>query len=213
MASSCGYSEMRSPIACARCSVAFVPRNTRAKYCAPCKPMADQERRNETKRVIRRSVGRCGYRHDAHVKAWAIDLTKRQREASKIGPPAPTHTSIGASAFARWRMRNDPSYVIHQRMRVAIRKALKGSKGGRRWEQIVGYDLATLTEHIRRQLPKGYSMADLFGGALHIDHIVPKSTFDVTRPDELRACWALSNLRPLTASENRRKHDTRTHIL
>jgi hypothetical protein len=90
-------------------------------------------------------------------------------------------------------------------MRVAVRKALKGGKVGRRWERLVGYDITTLAKHLQRQLPRGYTMDDFFGGGLHIDHIIPKSSFDVTDEAELRACWCLSNLRPLPAHRNRSK--------
>lgn len=47
----------------------------------------------------------------------------------------------------------------------------------------------------------------VFGGEIHIDHIVPVSAFsirDAGDPD-FAACWALSNLRPMWAKDNRRK--------
>lgn len=39
----------------------------------------------------------------------------------------------------------------------------------------------------------------------HIEHIIPQSTFDFTNEEEIRKCWALSNIRPLDAIENIRK--------
>ena len=42
-------------------------------------------------------------------------------------------------------------------------------------------------------------------GDWHIDHITPKSTFDLSDPDEIRACWSLPNLRPLWGKDNIRK--------
>jgi hypothetical protein len=89
-------------------------------------------------------------------------------------------------------MANDPQYVINCRMRVSIRKAMKGRKAGRRWELLVGYTVDDLIKHLERQLPKGRSMQDLLAGRLHIDHIVPKSLFDVTKEDELRVAWRIN---------------------
>lgn len=130
-----------------------------------------------------------------------IEKAERQRErwAHRIGPPIPPRIR------QRIKMRTDPGHVLNQRMRVAIRKAMKGGKAGRQWESILGYTLADLVAHLAPRLPAGYAMGDFFGGRLHIDHIVPKWTFDVTTPEGLRDCWALSNLQPLTAADNLRK--------
>ena len=86
-------------------------------------------------------------------------------------------------------------------------------KFGRRWERLVGYTVQDLHEHLRRQLPNGYTMSDFFGGRLHIDHIIPKSLFDATKPEELAACWSLANLRPLPAKKNLKKGSKREFLL
>jgi len=124
-------------------------------------------------------------KHDAHVKEWRSDTTR----------------------MAAWRTKHDAAYCLNQRMRNAIKKALREGKAGRTWESLVGYKLDDLIAHLARTIPKGYSLADIFGGKLHIDHIVPKSRFDVTDPEELRAAWALPNLQLLTARDNLRKNN------
>lgn len=106
-----------------------------------------------------------------------------------------------------------PDYVINGRMRTSIKKALRGGKAGRAWEALVGYTLADLMAHLERQMPKGFTLDDFGAGRIHIDHIIPKSTFDVTNPAELRACWALSNLRPVTAKVNLKKGAKRDRLL
>lgn len=189
----------------------------------PYSQWTDETRKkfNESKRLsrIRAKPGFKASKHDAHVKAWKNWKRKEHTKNKKnfmcafIGPPVPTVNSIGAAALERWKVRNNVQHALHVRMRVQIRKALKGLKAGRRWESLVGYDVHTLYKHLIRQIPKGYTAEDLHGGRLHIDHIIPKSSFDVTKPDELRACWALPNLRPLPAHENHSKHARRTHLL
>jgi hypothetical protein len=113
----------------------------------------------------------------------------------------------------RWKMATDPAYVVNTRMRVAIKKALRGGKAGRRWESLVGYTLDELVQHLERQMPKGLTLADLGSGRLHIDHIVPKVEFDVTTDEGLRAAWALPNLRPVPAEVNLRKGAKRVTLL
>jgi hypothetical protein len=49
----------------------------------------------------------------------------------------------------------------------------------------------------------------------HIDHIIPKSAFAYESPDdpEFKACWTLTNLRPLWKKANQDKKAKRTHLI
>lgn len=111
----------------------------------------------------------------------------------------------------QWRKnkrRTDLKYNLNRRMVSAIGKSLKGNKAGRSWESLVGYTLKDLIKHLQKTLPKGYTWQDYFNGKLHIDHIIPISAFNFTKPEHLdfKKCWALSNLQILTAKENIMKH-------
>jgi hypothetical protein len=51
-----------------------------------------------------------------------------------------------------------------------------------------------------------------YGTLWHIDHVIPKSWFRIETDAgideyELKACWSLQNLQPLTADENLKKKD------
>ena len=56
-------------------------------------------------------------------------------------------------------------------------------------------------------MPKGYAWQDYISGILEIDHIIPISAFNFTKPEHIdfKRCWALSNLRLLLKEENRIK--------
>ena len=113
---------------------------------------------------------------------------------------------------AHWQNRMaDPSQKVAKRISSAMRKCLGSAKAGRKWESIVGYGVAELRAHLERQFAPGMSWAN--SSDWHIDHIVAKSTFDHSVDSDIRACWALSNLRPLFAVENMRKHCKATHLL
>lgn len=139
---------------------------------------------------------------DEQKRAKARDYYYKDHEASKKLAREIHHKRMAS-----------PAYIINMRMRNAIKKALRGQKAGRRWETLVGYTLAELIAHLERQMPKGLTMHDLGAGKVHIDHIVPKVLFDVSKPEELRAAWALPNLRPIKAEENWSKGSRRTHLL
>ena len=103
-----------------------------------------------------------------------------------------------------------PEQNIASRMRSRIRHAftnrgLISDKTGRKWEDLVGYTVADLRAHIERQFKGTMSWGNF--GKWHVDHIIPVSAFSFSSVDdsEFRACWALSNLRPIWARRNREK--------
>jgi len=120
---------------------------------------------------------------------------------------------LKARRAADWRNAT-PTQKLRSHFGAAISHALKGSgKGGRSWQELVGYRAEDLRDHLERQFTKGMTWENY--GEWHVDHIIPLSSFEYTSPDdpEFKACWALTNLRPLWARENIRKSDRRTLLL
>ena len=106
--------------------------------------------------------------------------------------------------------RKNPHWRIAGSMSKAISKALKvvgETKRRRHWEDIVGYTKEELVTHLENQFQPGMTWDNY--GEWHVDHIVPTAHFDITSVDcdELKKCWALSNLQPLWAADNIRKSD------
>jgi 5-methylcytosine-specific restriction endonuclease McrA len=103
------------------------------------------------------------------------------------------------------RYRTDIRHRVNACVSPAIRKSIKGEKGGRRWQEIVGYTLEDLLQHLERQFVSGMTW-ETYGRDWEIDHIRPVASFDLGKgSEEVRACWALSNLRPLCWKANRAK--------
>lgn len=98
-------------------------------------------------------------------------------------------------------------------MASSIHQALREQKAGRKWEALAGYTREQLAMHLERQFLPGMSWDNM--GEWHIDHIVPRKSFAYATADDpdFKACWALTNLRPLWAADNIRKHANRTHLL
>ncbi|TPJ86957.1 MULTISPECIES: hypothetical protein [unclassified Mesorhizobium] len=98
-------------------------------------------------------------------------------------------------------------------MSDAIRSSLKLGKQGVSWKLMVDYSVGQLKKHIERQFLPMMTWENY--GEWHIDHIVPKVSFnyeDHTSPD-FKACWALTNLRPLWALDNISKGGRRIHLI
>lgn len=98
--------------------------------------------------------------------------------------------------------RQNEKRKLSDRMSTAIHLSLKGERQSKHWEQLVGYTLKELKEHLENNFKKGMSWGNI--GQWHIDHIIPKSAFNYKNPDHIdfKRCWALKNLQPLWAIEN-----------
>lgn len=44
-----------------------------------------------------------------------------------------------------------------------------------------------------------------YGKYWDIDHVIPQRMFDFSKENHVRACWSLSNIRPLRIEENEAK--------
>lgn len=107
---------------------------------------------------------------------------------------------------ARRRARID--FRLHDSIRVSIRESLikkGGRSGAHHWPRHLGYGPQELKKHLESLFLTGMSWGNY--GEWHIDHIIPRSyfRFDSLESPGLKACWALSNLRPLWAIDNVRK--------
>ena len=102
------------------------------------------------------------------------------------------------------KYRTDLKFNLNYRIRGAVGIALKGNKAGRHWENLVGYTLNDLIKKLKRTMPEGYTWQDFIDGELHIDHIIPISAHNFTKPEhtDFKRCWALKNLQLLPAKEN-----------
>lgn len=94
-------------------------------------------------------------------------------------------------------------------IRGGVNKTLiRGGKGGRKWQDLVGYTIVQLKKHLEKQFEPGMTWGNR-GTEWHIDHIVPVAAFNFETPDDIdfKRCWALTNLRPLWAPDNIKKRD------
>lgn len=98
---------------------------------------------------------------------------------------------------------------LDSRMSTGIRHSIGRLKGGRSWSSLVGYGVAELRKRLESLFTSGMTWPKLVAGEIHIDHKIPKAKFNYNSPDDLdfKRCWALENLQPLWADDNRKKQD------
>lgn len=158
-----------------------------------------------------------------HMKQRYTRLTKEQRIAAsnrftKWQSSNKAKYTANILEYQKKRRDKDPSFRLRQNLSRHIRKSVHQPSQHGSWMRSIGYTGGDLRNHLERQFQKGMSWGN-YGTKWHIDHIVPVHSFRLTdnggHPDmdQIRACWALSNLRPLWAADNIKKRHQRTHLL
>ena len=115
------------------------------------------------------------------------------------------------SKYTRRRRRTDIGYHLQGRIKHRVREALRNEvkgrvrkKRGRPVEDIIGCSVKDLKRHIEEKFTKGMSWRVFMSGSgsIHLDHIRPCVSFDLTKESEQRKCFNYKNLQPLWAKDN-----------
>lgn len=117
------------------------------------------------------------------------------------------------NAWMRNKIKKDPAWMVSAHMRTLMHRALGKKKAGKSWRDFVDYSVEDLVQHLERQFVDGMTWVNR--GKWHIDHIVPRASFNYETPGdpEFKACWSLSNLRPMWALDNIRKNAKIEYLL
>ncbi len=124
-----------------------------------------------------------------------------------------------ASMYEMIRRRTDIEYHLQGRIKHRVREALKNEvkgrvrkKRGRPIEDVIGCSVKDLKRHVEKRFTKGMSWKVFMSGKgyIHLDHIKPIASFDLTKESEQEKCFHYTNLQPLWAFDNLRKGDKYT---
>ena len=101
--------------------------------------------------------------------------------------------------------RNNIQARIGKNLRSRLQYAVK-SQGGKKCDSsmnLTGADWQTLSAWIQNKFQSGMSWDNY--GLWHVDHLIPCVAFDLTKPEQQRACFHYKNLQPLWGIENIKK--------
>lgn len=138
---------------------------------------------------------------------YARTADARREYAAKRRADNPTILQEERKRYRKERFKVDVSFTLRHRVGVAVRAALSGRRKSRPTFDLLGYSVEDLRAHLVARFRDGMTEADLLSGRVHIDHIRPVSSFNITSDqcDDFKKCWALENLQPLWALDNLRK--------
>jgi hypothetical protein len=152
-------------------------------------------------------------RPDVKAARAAADEARRAKRQADAAARRQKPESKEVKNLRRKELYRSPAGSIHFRMSSAVRRSLKGIGKTSRWMTLVGYTVADLRTHLERQfLPKmGWHNMPKW----HVDHIIPLASFEFESENcpAFKAAWSLTNLRPVWAAENLRKHARREFLL
>ena len=122
--------------------------------------------------------------------------------------------------YANNRRKIDPVFKLRKNISIYIRKALKNNNSSKRGYSItnfIPYTIQELKDYLEslfepwmnwdnhgKYNSKNWNDNDFRTWTWNIDHIIPQSKLPYTNMEEenFRKCWALENLRPLSAKQN-----------
>jgi hypothetical protein len=126
---------------------------------------------------------------------------------AKRGPRDPEKERVRLRLLARRKRSTDPKYRLKMAISGHIGRVIR--KAGKSTSVVLqercGYTVQELMQHLERQFLAGMSWASYGRNGWHVDHVRPVADFDLQEPAEFAACWSLANLRPMWATDNRRK--------
>lgn len=128
----------------------------------------------------------------------AIECERRKVRRSSEGERPDV---LEAKRLRRRAARSEPAYVLRERLRNAIKKAVRRSASRSRWSKsaVLSFTDAELVAHFEAMFEPGMSWENF--GEWHVDHVRPLASFDATE-SSMREANQLKNLRPMWAAEN-----------
>lgn len=110
----------------------------------------------------------------------------------------------------RFKMLTDEAYSIRERLRTRIRQAVKDRFGIKayRSSELLGCSIPDFRIYIESKFEPGMDWDNWGHGKdkWNLDHIVPCSLFDLTKPAHQKRCFHFSNYQPMWQVENFKKH-------
>lgn len=113
--------------------------------------------------------------------------------------------------YAKEKYSVDKLFRLLKNIRNRIIKSIKINSKSCNTSKLLGCTINQLKTYLESHFTENmtWNNHSLYGW--HIDHIIPCSSFDLSKPEEQRKCFHYSNLQPLWAKDNLRKSDKKEY--
>ena len=103
------------------------------------------------------------------------------------------------------RRKHDPEYRLKRLLRLRLYLGVKKGCKKESALSLVGCSMEQLKKHLESKFEEGMSWDNWNENGWHIDHIIPLSSFDMSKEEEQRKAMHYTNLQPLWAKDNMSK--------
>jgi hypothetical protein len=151
------------------------------------------------------------YREQNKEKIALIDKKYREKNREKLQEKSKVYREKHREEYKEYikkRLKTDINFRLKHLLRVRIRHALQSNSKSERTHELLGCPVATFQEWISFNFKEGMTFHNI-----HIDHIRPCASFDLSDPKQQKRCFIWWNCQPLMPEENMRKHNSRDEIL
>jgi hypothetical protein len=104
------------------------------------------------------------------------------------------------------KYKNNIEYKLTIILRSRIRHALNGKLKENTTKDLLGCTIEELKIHLEKKFLEGMNWNNYGRYGWHIDHIIPCASFDLTDLEQQKKCFHYTNLQPLWAEDNLKKH-------
>ena len=160
----------------------------KCKQCA-ASYIAKWQKENREKRL----------QHKQNYRNNNKEAIRKYREKNK------EHLKQKAKEYRKMREKNDTSYKIKVNLRRKIRRALHGETKSDHAMELIGCSMEYFIKYFEGQFRDGMDWSNYGYYGWHIDHIIPCSYFDLSKPEQQKICFHYTNLQPLWGTENMSK--------
>jgi len=108
--------------------------------------------------------------------------------------------------YFRERRKIDLNFRLLHVLRCRLNRVIRGKVKIDSTKNLLGCSLQKLKQHLEKRFKKGMTWNNYGRYGWHIDHIIPCCNFNLNKPSEQKKCFHYTNLQPLWAEENLRKH-------
>jgi hypothetical protein len=183
---------------CKICKKEFIPYRNHQKYCSKeCYKQGFGK--NYMKQWVLKNQEKVKKQRESY-KEKSRKLDSKRRKTSK----RKKYMKEYCKKYVNNKLKTNLNYKIKCYLRHRIYMALNGNPKLSTTMKLVGCSIKYLKKHLEKQFKIGMNWSNY--GKWHIDHIRPCASFDLSKPSEQKKCFYYTNLQPLWAEENLRKH-------
>lgn len=164
-------------------------------YCKTCNNLRSKKYHQKNNILRRKQLLNYYYKNKSNIKSYHQKYVKiyRQKPENKI------------IRNKQWKFRyeNDVCFRIECLLRGRFKQAVFNKYKYTSVINLTGCSIEELRNYLEMKFQKGMNWENQ--GEWHIDHIMPCSSFDLTKEEEQKKCFHYTNLQPLWKTENLKK--------